>query len=65
VIFVGVDWAEDHHDVCVMDLEGTVLGKRRVPDSISGHVLLQRSPRRLRCEVRCRRCQGARRSRAH
>jgi hypothetical protein len=36
VIFVGVDWAEDHHDVCVMDLEGTVLGKRRVPDSISG-----------------------------
>ena len=36
VIFVGVDWAEGHHDVCVMDLEGTVLGKRRVPDSISG-----------------------------
>ena len=36
MIFVGVDWAEDHHDVCVMDLEGTVLGKRRVPDSISG-----------------------------
>ena len=36
MIFVGVDWAEDHHDVCVMDHEGTVLGKRRVPDSISG-----------------------------
>ena len=30
MIFVGVDWAEDHHDVCVMDLEGTVLGKRPV-----------------------------------
>ncbi len=36
MIFVGVDWAEDHHDVCVMDREGTVLGRRRVPDSISG-----------------------------
>jgi hypothetical protein len=36
MIFVGVDWAEDHHDVCVMDPEGTVLGKRRVPHSISG-----------------------------
>jgi Transposase/Transposase IS116/IS110/IS902 family len=36
VIFVGVDWAEDHHDVCVMDRDGTVLGKRRVPDSVAG-----------------------------
>jgi hypothetical protein len=36
MIFVGVDWAEDHHDVCVMDPEGIVLGKRRVADSISG-----------------------------
>jgi hypothetical protein len=36
VIFVGVDWAEVHHDVCVMDHEGTVLDRRRVPDSISG-----------------------------
>jgi transposase len=36
VIFVGVDWAEDHHDVCVMSEEGRVLGKRRVPDSVVG-----------------------------
>jgi hypothetical protein len=36
VIFVGVDWAEDHHDVCVMDEAGEVLGKRRVPDSVEG-----------------------------
>ena len=32
MIFVGVDWAEDHHDVCVMDRDGTVLGKRRVAE---------------------------------
>jgi len=36
VLFVGVDWAEDHHDVCVMDEAGAVLGKRRVPDSVAG-----------------------------
>jgi hypothetical protein len=31
-----VDWAEDHHDVCVMAEDGTVLGKRRVLDSVAG-----------------------------
>jgi len=36
VLFVGVDWAEDHHDVCVMAEGGEVLGKRRVPDSVVG-----------------------------
>ena len=36
MIFVGVDWAEDHHDVCVMDTEGAVLGTRRVADSARG-----------------------------
>ena len=36
MIFVGVDWAEDHHDVCVMDEQGAVLGRRRVADSVAG-----------------------------
>jgi hypothetical protein len=36
VLFVGVDWAEDHHDACVMAEDGTVLAKRRVPDSAAG-----------------------------
>jgi len=31
-----VDWAEDHHDACVMAEDGTVLAKRRVPDSVAG-----------------------------
>ena len=25
MIFVGIDWAEAHHDVCVLDPEGEVL----------------------------------------
>jgi transposase len=36
VIFVGVDWAEDHHDVCVMDEAGEILGKRRIADGVEG-----------------------------
>jgi hypothetical protein len=36
MLFVGVDWAERHHDVCVMGPEGLVYGKRRVPDSVGG-----------------------------
>jgi transposase len=36
VIFVGIDWAERHHDVCVLDEVGTVLGTGRIPDGIEG-----------------------------
>jgi Transposase/Transposase IS116/IS110/IS902 family len=36
MIFVGVDWAEAHHDVCVLDEQGAVLGRRRVTDGVSG-----------------------------
>ena len=36
MIFVGVDWAEAHHDVCVLDERGMVLGRRRVSDGVAG-----------------------------
>jgi hypothetical protein len=36
VIFVGVDWAEAHHEVCVLDHAGAVLDHRRVPDGVIG-----------------------------
>jgi hypothetical protein len=36
VIFVGVDWAEAHHDVCMVDEAGEVMGRARVPDGIEG-----------------------------
>ena len=36
MIFVGVDWAEAHHDVCVLDDDGAVLGRRRVTDGVAG-----------------------------
>jgi len=36
MIFVGVDWAEAHHDVCVLDAQGKVLGRKRILDSLAG-----------------------------
>jgi len=36
VIFVGIDWAEAHHEVCILDQEGGVLAKGRIPDGIEG-----------------------------
>lgn len=36
MIFVGIDWAEAHHDLCVVDEHGEVLGKTRVVDGIEG-----------------------------
>jgi len=36
VLFVGDDWAEDHHDVELVDDEGAVLARRRLPEGIIG-----------------------------
>ena len=33
---VGDDWAEDHHDIEVMDEAGTVLARKRVPEGVGG-----------------------------
>src|SRR6202451_935501 len=35
-LFVGDDWAEDHHDVELMDAAGRVLAKRRLPGGAAG-----------------------------
>lgn len=35
-LFVGVDWAEEHHDVCVMDSDGRVRVKGRVGNDLVG-----------------------------
>lgn len=35
-LFVGDDWAEDHHDVEVMDSAGRRLAKARLPEGVAG-----------------------------
>ena len=43
-IYVGIDWAEAHHDICVLDETGIVLAKRRIAEGLEGvgqlHALL-------------------------
>jgi hypothetical protein len=36
MLFVGDDWAEDHHDLEVQDETGRVLVKARVPEGVAG-----------------------------
>ena len=36
LIFVGDDWAEDHHDIHLMDAEGARLASRRLPEGLAG-----------------------------
>ena len=36
MIFVGDDWAEDHHDVYIMDAEGARLAAQRLPEGLTG-----------------------------
>ncbi len=36
MIFVGIDWAEAHHDVCLLDGRGEVLATRRIPEGLEG-----------------------------
>jgi transposase len=46
MIFIGDDWAEDHHDVYPMDEAGARLASRRLPEGLAGigefHQLLAR-----------------------
>lgn len=35
-IFVGDDWAEDHHDIHLMDAHGAKLVSRRLPEGLAG-----------------------------
>lgn len=35
-MFVGDDWAEDHHDVEVQDRDGKVLKRVRLPEGMAG-----------------------------
>src|SRR4051812_20677669 len=35
-IYCGIDWAEGHHDIALVDDEGRVVGKRRIDESLDG-----------------------------
>ena len=35
-MFCGIDWAEDHHDIALVDARGAVVGRARVGDDAAG-----------------------------
>ena len=35
-LFAGDDWAEDHHDVELMNEQGRVLARKRLPEGVAG-----------------------------
>jgi transposase len=34
--FLGIDWGEHHHDLCLLDQDGRVLAARRIADGLAG-----------------------------
>jgi transposase len=36
MLFVGVDWGETHHDLCLLDQDGNLLAARRIADGLAG-----------------------------
>ncbi len=36
MIFVGIDWSERHHDICVLDADGERVARTRVADGVEG-----------------------------
>jgi hypothetical protein len=35
-LFAGDDWAEDHHDIELMDVTGRRLARARLPEGVAG-----------------------------
>jgi transposase len=35
-VFCGIDWAEDHHDIALVDKDGGLLARRRISDDAAG-----------------------------
>jgi transposase len=35
-VYCGIDWAEDHHDIALVDRDGTLLARRRIGDDAAG-----------------------------
>ena len=35
-VYCGIDWAEDHHDIAVVDRDGKLVARRRISDDAAG-----------------------------
>lgn len=39
-VYCGIDWAEQHHDVALVDQDGQLIAKKRVAESVEGYAEL-------------------------
>jgi len=39
-VFCGIDWAEDHHDIALVNRDGQLLARRRISDDAAGLAVL-------------------------
>ncbi|MEV6341591.1 IS110 family transposase [Nocardia vinacea] len=39
-LFCGIDWAEGHHDIAVMDRDGKLVARKRISDDLAGFNVL-------------------------
>lgn len=39
-VYCGIDWAEAHHDVAIVDADGQLIAKRRISDDTAGFTQL-------------------------
>jgi transposase len=39
-VFCGIDWAEDHHDIALVDRDGRLLARERIGDDAAGLTML-------------------------
>jgi hypothetical protein len=39
-VFCGIDWAEAHHDIAIVDPEGRLVARQRISDDAAGFAAL-------------------------
>jgi hypothetical protein len=49
MFFVGIDWSEQHHDVCVLDELGAQRATLRIPEGIVGVARFHELAEQLGC----------------
>lgn len=35
-VYCGIDWAEKHHDIALVDDEGQLVARRRITETVEG-----------------------------
>ena len=51
-VYCGIDWAEDHHDIALVDRDGKLLARRRISDDAAGLAAAAGPARRARRQPR-------------